>query len=412
MSVDEYDCAIVGGGLVGCALALALAPLGRRIALIEARAPSVPAEDVYNERSVALSYSSRLILEGIGLWSRIAAAAEPMSAVHVSQRGYFGATRLQAVDEGLPALGYVVINRLLLKALFDAIDAVPNIETIAPARIEAIAAAPEALSLTLDANANANSPRRGLRARLLIAADGSSSRTRDRLGIAVDRVDYGQRAVIANVHAEPSPRGTAFERFTDQGPIALLPLGPNRYALVWVQTPEQAQETLALDEQGFLAALQARFGHRAGTFTRTGRREAYPLERVRANRLVSERALLIGNAAHTVHPIAGQGLNLALRDIATLAGLLLDAPDSGAAAVLQAYASARQPDIDRTLTITDGLLRVFCNPWPPVGVARTAGLCMLDLLPAFKTRVARVGMGLAYPTDPRLGRGLPLLEGH
>ncbi|MGF1547271.1 MAG: 2-octaprenyl-6-methoxyphenyl hydroxylase [Thiotrichales bacterium] len=401
MSAEEFDLIIAGGGLVGGALALALAPLGKRIALVEARAPEVPIEDVYNERSVALGLSSRLILEGIGLWSRLADAAEPMTQVHVSQRGRFGATRLHAADEGLPALGYVIVNRLLLQAMLDAIADAPNIVTIAPARVVAVQPLPDAVAVSL----SGDTAPKALNAALLIAADGAHSPTRQALGIAAEQIDYEQSAVVANVHAESSPRGSAFERFTDEGPMALLPLGPQRYALVWTQTPTQAEALLALDERAFLAALQARFGYRAGTFTQAGRREAYPLSRVRAARLVGERALLIGNAAHTVHPVAGQGLNLALRDVATLASLLRDAPDPGDPTVLHRYAGQRQPDIDRTVAMTDGLLRVFANPWLPVSLARTAGLFMLDFLPAFKRRIARIGMGLAYPTEARLARG-------
>ncbi len=404
MTELDYDIAIAGGGLVGAALAVALAPLGLRIGLIEARPPQVPVEDIYNERSVALSYASKRILQGMGVWPALADAAVPMTQVHVSQRGRFGVTRLHAVDEHLPALGYVIVNRYLIGALLERLSRQAGVTMLAPSTVSAVEHHDDHVALTVQGEGG----ERTLRARLLAVADGTRSPTRALLGVGVLRRVYDQSAVIANVTTARPNRGVAYERFTPQGPVALLPLGEDRAALVWTQTPEQTAVTLTWDDATYLAALQAHFGHRLGHFVRAGRREAYPLERLRAERLTVGRALLVGNAAHTVHPIAGQGFNLALRDVATLAELVGASDDPGSSAVLSEYARLRTPDIDRTLAATDGLLRLFTNPFPPLASARSLGLALLDVLPSLKHRVARAGMGLEWASTGRLARGLPL----
>ena len=400
--VQSFDVAIVGGGLVGATLAEALRPTGLRLALVEARPlPAAADGDDYDERSLALGWGSRQILAGLGLWDALAAHATPMTEVHVSERGRFGVTRLRARDERLPALGYVLTLRHLGAALAARLADHPRLTVFRPAEARAVTQEAAAVRLRL---AGDGAPE-AIRARLLVAADGSDSPLRARLGIAARQVDYGQWGVIGNLTPRHPPAGRAFERFTPDGPLALLPLAGDRCAFVWTLPPARAEAALALDERDFLAALQARFGRRLGAFRRVGRRQGFPLRLVRPARLVAGRGLLIGNAAHTLHPIAGQGFNLALRDVAELAQRLAGAADPGAPELLAAWARRRQADIDATQRATDGLLRLFTNPWPPLSHARAAGLLLLDRLPPLKHRLAWLGMGW------RAGQGGPLFQG-
>ncbi len=398
----RFDVVIVGGGLVGATLAEALRPTGLDVALVEARPlPASAAGDDYDERSLALGWGSRQILAGLGLWEALAAHATAMTEVHVSQRGRFGATRLRAAAEGLPALGYVVTLRRLGALLAERLAHHPRLTVYRPAEARAVEARADHVRIEVAGGAGNHS----LEARLLVAADGSDSPLRARLGIPVRETDYGQWGVIGNLSPRQPPAGRAFERFTADGPLALLPLGADRCAFVWTLPPAAAERALALDDGAFLTALQERFGHRLGRLQRVGRRQGFPLRQVRPQRLVAGRAVLIGNAAHTLHPIAGQGFNLALRDVAELAQRLARAADPGAPALLAAYQRHRQADIDATQRATDALLRLFTSPWPPLSHARAAGLLLLDRLPPLKHRLARLGMGW------RAGQQGPLFAG-
>jgi 2-octaprenyl-6-methoxyphenol hydroxylase len=281
------------------------------------------------------------------------------------------------------------------------------VDLIAPARACAIARDPGAMRVEVEGEAG----RRSLRARLLVVADGGRSRLRDWLGIRVARHAYGQSAVIANVTPARDHAGVAYERFTPTGPLALLPLGGGRCSLVWTHPPEAVDRLLEMDEATFLRHLGEAFGTRLGRFERVGRRVAYPLERQRANHDVQPRAVLVGNAAHTLHPVAGQGFNLALRDVAALAERLAHAArlgaDPGDLALLEDYSAARRPDIDRVERDTDLLARLFVHRLPGLGHARAAGLAALELLPALRRRVAERGMGRGA-VRARLAQGLPL----
>ena len=244
-----------------------------------------------------------------------------------------------------------------------------------------------------------------------MAADGDKSFIRQLLDIPTEREEYGQSAVIANVTPSKNHQGIAYERFTDSGPLALLPLSENRCSLVWTVRSEQADEVMALSDEAFLAQLQSRFGFRLGRFEHVGRRQVYPLALVQAKEHVVNRVALIGNAAHALHPVAGQGFNLGIRDIAVLAQVVVDAAqagkDFGHLEVLREYETWRARDHKEVITFTDALARLFANNSPPLACARNVGLLALDMLPAAKSMLARRTMGLAG-RQPRLTRQMAL----
>ncbi len=404
----DFDVLIVGGGLVGSALALALRDTDLRVGMIEARPLLANTDPDYNERSVALSEGSCRILRGLGVWDELRPDLMPIRTVHVSERGRYGVTRLQAEHYGLDGVGYVALNRHIGAVFARRLAEQSNLTLMAPATLKTFTTGLESVIAEVEQDGSSQT----LHAKLLVAADGTPSSVRDALGIAVQRDDYGQVAVIANITPGRDHQGWAYERFTGDGPVALLPLPENRCALVWTQTPEQAEATMQLDDDDFLRALEAHFGYRLGRFKKAGVRQAFPLALLRAENMTAQRSVVIGNAAHTLHPIAGQGLNLALRDVADLVSLLLEdgvASDPGSAEWLAMYEELRKPDVDRTITYTDGLLRLFTNPWPVMGHVRGAALALMDRCPPLRNLMARQGMGLASPRS-RLARGLPPLR--
>lgn len=414
-AVADYDVLIVGGGMVGASLACALADQPLRVAVVESASPGARSQPGYDDRSLALALGSRRIFETLGLWQQLAAEAEPIHQIHVSDRGRFGGVRLDCAAEHVEALGYVIRARALGGALQERMAALSNVDVFAPAELEYLATDMDMAHARID---HPQGPRT-LRAALVVGADGDQSAVRSRLAIPVSRWDYGQTAVIANVTVERSHHHVAFERFTDSGPLALLPLhappGSTRSdthcALVWTVRHAQAESVLEMPDHDFLRQVQDRFGYRLGRLLKAGARQGYPLALVRACEHVRQRAALIGNAAHTLHPVAGQGFNLGIRDVAALAELLVAAAaqggDPGAMSVLRRYAAWRQRDHRAVIAFTDGLARVFSNPLPPVGWLRDLGLLGVDLLPPVKHALARRTMGLAGRL-PRLARGLPL----
>lgn len=402
----DYDLVIIGSGLVGGSLACALSGLGLRMALVEAF-PFRAERPSYDDRTLALAQGTRRIFEGLALWDSLKEAS-PIHHIHISDRGYPGIARLDRREQGVDALGYVVPARVVGQALMDRLESLDDVTILSPAQLSTLQIHPDTAQVDLDTD---NGPQR-LHTRLVVGADGGRSRVRTELGISAFSYDYGQSAILANVSPSQTHAQRAFERFTDSGPLALLPLHDERCAMIWTARNDQVADLLALSDTDFLAALQHRFGGRLGRFRQLGKREAYPLVLVQAQQHTRHRAALLGNAAHTLHPVAGQGFNLGLRDVAVLAQVIHDAlvqnQDIGATPVLDRYARWRRWDQRRTLAFTDGLARLFAHPAPPLRLARNLGLLAFDLLPPMKHLLARQTMGLAGK-PPRLALGLPLV---
>jgi len=409
---NDYDIVIIGGGLVGASLACALAEQPLRIAVIEAVPFNSDSQPSYNDRTVALGYGSRRIFEGIGIWSAVAElGATAIEKIHVSDRGHMGKTRLDCADEGLDALGYVVETRLLGKALGERLAQLSNVELICPAQLVSMQVEQDAATVEIDREGVMQT----LSAGLIVGADGVQSTVREQFGIKTFDVNYDQTGIITNVSIERPHHNVAFERFTPTGPLAVLPMGDidneHRCSIVWTVKDKDRDSFMALDDTAFLQQLQARFGHQLGEFTHVGKRIAFPLALRQAREHVRERLALIGNAAHTVHPIAGQGFNLGLRDVAVLAQVLVEAQqdgkDIGSLAVLKNYARWRRRDHMRVIGFTDSMVRIFSNRFAPLALARNLGLVATDLLPPLKKLITRQAMGLSGKL-PKLARGLRL----
>lgn len=409
MSSCRYDIAIVGGGLVGASLAAALRGSGRRILLVEAFAPDSAAQPSFDERTTALGNASRRIFEAVGVWPAMRAAAAPITAIHVSDAGRFAFARLEASRLGLDALGYVVPNRVIGRALWAALAVDPDITLRVPARVESLAAEADGGIALGIIPASGAAP---VSARLVVACDGGASRVRELLGIAATVEDYAQQAVVASLLTDSPNDGVAWERFTPAGPMALLPLATGPEAgwrtLVWAAAPDDARRLMALDVPQFLHEWQKAFGWRAGRALRLGARACYPLALTRSQASVAARVVLLGNAAQALHPVAGQGFNLGLRDAAALAEHLSDwAGDPGDPELLARFAAGRAADREGVVRFTDTLVRTFSDTRPLVGGLRDAGLLLFDLLPPAKQVLSRVSLGFGRNT-PRLARGLPL----
>ncbi len=394
--MSRFNLAIVGGGLVGASLALALQAGARergwKIVLIEPFAPGDAYQPSYDARSSALSFGARRIYERLGLWQQIARRAEPILQIQVSDRGRFGSARLSALEEGVPALGYVVENAWLGQCLWQGLD--PEvISWRVPAEVRSMQAVAGGYRLGL-------SDETELECDLAVLADGGRSNLREQLGITVHQRPYGQSALIANISPAEAHCGQAFERFTEQGPMALLPLPENRCALVWTRTGDDTQRLAALDERRFLSELQDVFGYRLGRLCQVGARHVYPLTLVEADEQVRSHLVVLGNAAHSLHPIAGQGFNLSLRDADALARTLLESDRvPGDLATLQRYRARQQRDQQLTVGFSDKVTRLFGSTASAVTTGRNLGLLGLDLLPPAKRWFARQAMGLGTRPD-------------
>lgn len=408
MSTPEtYDMIIVGGGMVGASLAIALAHTGLRLALVEAYTPGSDTQPSYDDRAIALAYGTRRIFEATGVWPALGEVAETIRDIHVSDRGHFGFTRLSAADEGVPALGHVVTARELGHVLLDRMRQDVSLEVIAPARVISFEDRGEQVRVEIERDGVMST----LHCRMLVAADGGNSEIREQLGVPVQRWQYGQSAVVTNITPAQPHNNVAYERFTDTGPVALLPMTEQRCAVVWTVRDEQVDGVLALNDDAFLSAFQERFGYRLGRFLRAGKRSAYPLSLLRARESVRGRVAIIGNAAHTLHPIAGQGFNLGIRDVAALAEVVDDAfragRDIGAAESLAVYENWRLAEQRNVALATDGLARLFSNPLATVRLGRNLGLLAVEFLPGAKHPLALAAMGM-LGRQPRLARGVPL----
>ncbi len=376
------DVTIVGGGPVGATLALGLIDSGFRVEVLEARVSSGQPGD---PRAIALSEGSRLILQRLGVWADVERHATAIRTIHISQKNRLGRSVLRAEDYGHAALGYVVGYAELTAAIDLALQS-SGVEVVRGARVTSVAPAAEYCTVRFEQNGQASEKETAL----AVVADGG--RTLDVVpGLHRTVHEYGQSAVVARVEAALPHEGVAYERFTPEGPIALLPWGEHAYALVWTAHPVRAEELCRLDPAEFLTQCHAHFGDRAGKLMTVSGRAAFPLKLVRVRPVTAPHLAIIGNAAQTLHPVAGQGFNLGLRDAWELAGLARSTPQQtlGSETMLKQYRAARRVDTGGSMLFTDFLVRSFSNDLPVLGLLRGAGLVALELCAPARDFVAR-----------------------
>ncbi len=427
-----HDVLVIGGGLVGASLACALEGSGLDVALVEAEPPRVAAaphaaiEPDRDGRNLALAAASLNALEALGVLRHLAAPPAPIQRIHVSRRGDFGAVRMDARDYGREQFGGVVAAHALGNALEARLGELARLTRHAQTRLVGLSE-PAAGADLREVEVERDGQRQTLRARLLVGADGAASSVRGLLGIDCDEYDYAQTLFVSRIRAARGADGTAWERFTDSGPLALLPLATaphsaaqhssmqtssslqssGHYACICCVPRADAGVVAALDDAGYLAMLQERFGWRVGRFIEAGKRFAYPLRLCTARTLVAARAVLLGNAAQTLHPLGAQGFNLGLRDALTLAELVHAAQaaqaDIGADSLLDSYVERRREDRVATIRFSDGLARITANPSLPLGWLRSLAFVALDALPVLRAPLVGAAMGF-HAHGPRLAR--------
>jgi 2-octaprenyl-6-methoxyphenol hydroxylase len=387
--VNRHDVLIIGGGLVGASLAIALDAAGIAATLVETAAPRADAQPSYDERNLALARATVNGLAAIGVWRHAAARATPIRHIHVSRSGEFGSARIDADKQGVDALGWTLPARELGAALLRRLDECTRLTRLAPATLAAL----QPVAGGWRAQIRTADGMREIDTELLVGADGTESFVRTQLGIDVERHDYGQTLFVCTVTPERDHQQRAYERFADDGPIALLPLAERRCGLVLTVAADEADAVATMDDAAFIELAQQRFGWRLGRLTRPGKRHPYAIHRVAAQQLTGPRAVLVGNAAQTVHPIGAQGFNLGLRDALTLAELVAAATDPGAPELLARYAARRASDREGTMAMSHGLVRLACLRQPLLAPLRSLALLACDRVPPLQRALARRGMG-------------------
>ena len=399
-SNHQFDITIVGGGMVGISLALLLAQQKRWKVLVLESQPINQGETPqyspsFDARSTALSWSSRCVFEKMGIWQKIHQQAQAISSIHVSDRGHIGMTRLNAEEANVDALGYVVENSWLGSVLMQQLTE-EDISLKGAVKITSIEPKAQSMELAIESDGQ----QQLINSQLLVVADGGDSACAKMLGIQQHSKAYDHSAIIANISLDQPHNKVAYERFTNQGPMALLPLkdykNSHRCALVWTQPSDKADELMASDDSVFLSQLQTDFGHRLGQFKQVGERVSYPLALTTSEEQVRRRLVVVGNAAHSLHPVAGQGFNLSLRDIECLSQCLANQPsktDAGELGPLLNYQHQREKDQRNTLIFTDNLTKLFGLSSSLVALGRNSGLLMMDLIPTLRNQFAHFGMG-------------------
>lgn len=400
-----YDVVIVGGGLIGKTLALALANTPLKIAIIEATPPDLMSSSAFDARSIAISLASKQILDTLHLWEALKSFAEPIRHIHVSQAGHFSATRLHASEHQFSAFGYVIELSALNKVFHDRMGS--RFVEYSPARLIALQKKDDHTVLSIEKQGE----QLLCHTKLLVAADGANSTVRRLLGMTVSNKSYQQSALVTNIGLNRSHRFTAYERFMGQALMALLPMTRERVALVWAQSKDKTKTCAELSDKAFLDCLQAQFGYRLGRFMSVGKRQTFPLNYSFMPKTVSERAVFLGNAAHGLHPIAGQGFNLGLRDAAILAEVLVKEGVNTPSSSLLHYESKRKVDQERITRMTDGFIRLFSSQLPGVSCLRDLGLGVMDSLYPLKNTFVHYAAGFSEQ-NARLAVGLPLETDH
>ena len=418
--VDDAELVIAGAGLNGMLLAAACAGAGLTVAVVDPHDPAAMLDVGFDGRTSAIAYGSRLVFDGIGLWPDIAGEAEAIREIRVADDGsplflHYDHRDLADGQGQAAPLGYIVENRVLRRALLQRARALPTLRLMTPRRVAAVEASETRADVILDGGER-------LRTRLVAAADGANSPLRRGAGIATVEWRYRQTGIVATVAHERPHGGIAVEHFLPSGPFAILPMTDEptrdaaaarrgRSSIVWTEHADLAPRLLALSDAAFGEELGARFGGFLGRIEPVGPRWSYPLTLMQAERYVDRRLALVGEAAHVIHPIAGQGLNIGIRDIAALAELVVDARrlglDIGDEALLERYQRRRRADAVLLASVTDGLNRLFSNTIAPVRLARDAGLAIVNQLPPLKRLLMRDAMGM-IGDRPRLARGEPL----
>ena len=401
----RYDVAVAGGGAVGAALACALADSGARVLLADPSMGAVASSPAFAPRPLALSLASQRVLASLGVWEELAPGATPIESIHISEAGRFGAARIEAAQCGVGRFGSVVAAAALGAALRDAVARRSAIHRTGGKIADAAISADRVASRVTEA---AEGRLFSFHASLLVVADGGRSELREALGVDSTVRDYRQCAIASVVAARTAYAHTAFERFTPGGPIALLPMGGARYGLVWSCGEERARRLAAMPEPEFAESLDAVFAGRLGGFDAAAERSVFPLRLVRAKAIVGERVVLVGNAANHLHPVAGQGFNLGMRDVACLAEVIAtarrDGDTPGDAAMLERYRRWREPDHAAVARFTDALVDLFGHRFSPAAPLRAPALVALDLAPGLKRALARRAMGFGGKV-PRLALG-------
>ena len=385
MIKKEIDILIVGGGLTGATLSLALQGLGFSTLLVDAHPLSAKIAPDFDARSLALSPATQRILNMLGVWEHLKDEVTPIELIHVSDQYHFGTSRLQG--ELNTPLGYVVEMQYINRALYQVLDAQ---HVLAPASVESVDLANHCAVLKSEAGEIEVS------ARLIVAADGAHSAMRRFCELPAHIKQYDQQAIVANIGLAKPHKGRAYERFTKHGPLALLPMQDNKMSLVWAMPPKEAEQLMSLSDADFLRRLQQTFGYRLGRLTQAGKRSVFPLQQVLMSEQIKWPVVFVGNAAHTLHPVAGQGFNLGLRDVATLAQCI--AKEGLNEAMLRHYVQLRAHDQKIITRFTDGLIHLFTSRLPGLGVARGLGLIALDNIPALKNILARYARGFGGVT--------------
>lgn len=397
----DYDILIVGGGLAGNCLALALNNSGLRIAIVESSSREQLHNSPAGDRALALSAGTIKNLQALGAWKGAEAFATAIKDIHISDQGHFGKARLSAKKQAVDALGYVISARDIEGSVASLVEQA-DIKQFCPARVVGIMPGLDSVNVSLKQDDQSIN----LSVKLLVGADGGQSSVRRLLEIPQQVTEYGQTAIVTTIKTSIPHNNVAFERFTESGPLAVLPTSNGECSVVWTRTSEQAEDLVSTDERDFIDQLQSCFGYHLGQLTLSAARRAFPLTLIRAETMVAGRTVIIGNAVHQLHPVAGQGFNLGIRDVMQLAEMLIiqiqQNNDIGGADFLKQYENIRQKDHDQTIGFTDNVVKIFSTDWLPVAAARSIGLAVMDHIPVAKSILSKHAMGLSARL-PRVG---------
>ncbi|MGD8112119.1 2-octaprenyl-6-methoxyphenyl hydroxylase [Vibrio sp. TRT 17S01] len=389
--MKQFDVIIAGGAMAGMTLAFALDHYSKgklSVAVVEQFENDHQAHPGFDSRSIALSYGTVELLKQFDLWNAIASAATPIEHIHVSDRGHAGMTEVSNQELNVSALGYVVELADIGRIYAQRLSQHNKITLLCPEAVAEVERTPQSTKVTLESG-------EVIQGKLLVAADGAVSPCCEQIGLTLSEHDFGQVAVIANICTAEAHSGRAFERFTEHGPVALLPMSDERMSLVWCLPPAEAKRVMALEDTAFLEALQQAFGWRLGRMTKVGQRASYPLVLRYRQQIISHRFATVGNAAQTLHPIAGQGFNLGIRDVASLAEeITASSCDPGAYQVLSRFQQRREDDREKTITMTSTLVHLFSNDYLSMRIGRNLGLAMMDNCGVLKAPLLQRTLGL------------------